>query len=385
MGYESYRRLPILKNYGAASLRLEATKPLRKTSKGEDFTRYPLSSSRKDTQFLIRKVGDEGSKPDNKWRYKPAPDVETGDVELMLYQSPIITFHSGAAEFTIASGYYSWCSAYCAFIEATLRHYFRQAVTNRGRLVLSDFHNNKYVIPKGGHLRFKYVVDTREVTPVGEVGQNKTLRLNRRATNIVRARYGSFYRYMKGMIGVRRESKFNKWHDWTSGEDVVTEEKVVSVSVEELREFVPFERITTNTNTYDFVAEPFRRPPTSKPPVLISQIRHTDSGDIEQISDPKPYINWRDNTEDFLALVSATEDDPDQHEKFRKAFIQLAWFTQGTHMLAGDLSVSVDAFGKTMDEIIFKYHSEEVFERVPAKQGQVPNIKYESWVTRDRE
>jgi hypothetical protein len=38
-----------------------------------------------------------------------------------------------------------------------------------------------------------------------------------------------------------------------------------------------------------------------------------------------------------------------------------------------------------MDEIIFKYHSEEVIEIAPAKEGTVPTAKYLKWVTRDKD
>jgi hypothetical protein len=39
---------------------------------------------------------------------------------------------------------------------------------------------------------------------------------------------------------------------------------------------------------------------------------------------------------------------------------------------------------KTLDEILFKYHSQEVFDRVKLKVGQAPNNAYESWVNRVR-
>jgi len=39
---------------------------------------------------------------------------------------------------------------------------------------------------------------------------------------------------------------------------------------------------------------------------------------------------------------------------------------------------------KTLDEILFKYYSQEVFDRVKLKVGQAPNNAYESWVNRVR-
>ena len=92
-------------------------------------------------------------------------------------------------------------------------------------------------------------------------------------------------------------------------------------------------------------------------------------------------------TEMILALAKTPADDPEQHEKFRQAFVWLAFYTFGAWEAnhKHTIMVEVDAFGKAMDEIIFKYHSEEVFERVPAKHGAIPNLKYEAWVTREEE
>jgi hypothetical protein len=41
---------------------------------------------------------------------------------------------------------------------------------------------------------------------------------------------------------------------------------------------------------------------------------------------------------------------------------------------------SPDGVRKLIDEIIFKYHSNEVFKRRPVKPGQAPGVKYNKWV-----
>ena len=52
-------------------------------------------------------------------------------------------------------------------------------------------------------------------------------------------------------------------------------------------------------------------------------------------------------------------------------------------IMLDEFTLEPESFGKVMDEIIFKYHSEEVFELVQAKPNTVPSLKYETWVTRE--
>lgn len=386
MSFASYERLPTLSNYLTARLRLANTLPIR----GRVPVFAPLSYQRSDTNFGIRLHGDDASIPDPEI-YKACPGARAGDVELLLYKQPVITFHEHTHEFTIFCGTWGrWSAADCAFIESVLNRYFHSVNTSRGRLILTcSVGGARYTVPKKGHIRFSYNEAERTVTPVEKLEQT-TLKLNRKQTNLVRARYGEFYRYMKGMIGVRKVPVESRWYDRTRGETVIDTSFVVDVSRDEWAAVVPMEDTETQVGFRDErPAAPFGFTSPLRKPAKKQWERsydHNTNAVTEKVT-TEPYENWLMVTELILNLASTPSTDPDQHEKFRQAFVWLAFYITGPWQAMHNQTVrtEVDAFGKAMDEIIFKYHSEEVFERVPAKHGAIPNLKYEAWVTREEE
>ena len=395
MSFASYERLPTLSNYMTARTRLANTLPIR----GRVPVHVPLSYQRSDTQFGIRMAGDDASIPDPEI-YKACPGAKAGDIELLLYKQPVITFHENTEtstdEFTVFCGTWgSWSAADCAFIDSILNRYFASVNTNRGRLILTcSVGGARYTVPKKGHIRFSYNEAERTVTPV-EKQEQTTLRLNRKQTNIVRARYGEFYRYMKGMIGVRKTPWESRWYDRVSGDTVIDTSFIVEMTREEWQAVVPMEEVDKigPSGSRIFVdkrpmapfgfATPLRKPAKKQ---WERKYDHNVNTVTEKFT-TEPYENWLMVTELILNLASTPSTDTDQHEKFRQAFVWLAFYTFGAWEANSrqTMRIDVDAFGKSMDEIIFKYHSEEVFERVPAKHGAVPNLKYESWITREEE
>lgn len=386
MSFASYERLPTLSNYLTARTRLANTLPIR----GRVPVFAPLSSTRSDTNFGIRLNGDDASIPDPEI-YKACPGARAGDVELLLYKQPVITFHEHTYEFTIFCGTWGrWSAADCAFIESVLNRYFHSVNTSRGRLILTcSVGGARYTVPKKGHIRFSYNEAERTVTPVEKLEQT-TLKLNRKQTNIVRARYGEFYRYMKGMIGVRKTPWESRWYDRTRDETVIDTSFVIEMTRDEWTAVVPMEDTETPVGFRDKrPAAPFgHATPLRKPAKKQWERRydHNTNAVVEEVT-TQPYEDWLMVTEMILALAKTPADDPEQHEKFRQAFVWLAFYTAGAWEASSrqTIRVEVDAFGKAMDEIIFKYHSLEVFERVPAKHGAIPNLKYEAWVTREEE
>ena len=395
MSFASYERLPSISNYMTAKLRLSVTQPIRKTGKVAPlFTRYPLSDTRRDTNFLIRRAGDEASKPVFNYdrEFISAPNTGDEDIQLLLYNSPVITFHQGVCEFTIFQGMYSrWSAADCSFFRNILYRYFKSVSTTRGHLVMTDYQGGKYVL-QNKFIRFRFDEANRTVTPVDTDNLKTTaLRLNRKQTNIVRARYGEFYRYMKGMVGVRKEPSERKYYDRVNDETVIDIGYQVKISEEEWAQVVPteMEDVHRISGRQIRVVEEFYRlnTPLRKPPrmSLCGQFNN-ETNKYEHLMLDKPFQEWLKATEELLALASTPSTDLNQTENFHKAFVWLAFYNaKSSYRRVNDLLVHADDFGKTMDEIIFKYHSEEVFERVPIKPNTVPNMRYEKWVTREIE
>jgi hypothetical protein len=184
---------------------------------------------------------------------------------------------------------------------------------------------------------------------------------------------------------VRKQAHESRWYDRIRDEYVVDTNYTVTIPREEWQAVVPMKE----TNHGLIPVDPFYHASPLRKVAKVRTLREYDEV-TETVIDKQStllYDEWLAVTKIFLALARTPADDPDQHEKFRQAFVWLVFFTVGawTARHREDLRIEDMAFGKRMDEIIFKYHSEEVFERVPAKHGVVPNLKYESWVTRESE
>lgn len=395
MSYQTYHRLPYLSTYAEALERLLNTQPLRKTkANADDPTIYPLGERRDGRKFSIRKVGDTGSNPNPKGDpnsyYKTCPGAQDDDIELLLYRTPVVTFHQDGT-LTIMCTYTRWSSSDCYFISETLGRYVRDVVTNRGRLVITTRAGTKIVVPTKESIRLRPNINAPghtsntlvPIAPSTLIGH----RLNRTKTNEVRARYGEFYRYMKGMIGVRKQLQERKYYDRFTGTQVWDEATyVVPITKDEIIETLPtmttdqglrFQTTLNSGKSMDL---------TKKPPIHTTRYRYDKEAERYTTEDTtEPYELWRAATEEFLELVSTPATNENQHEQFRCAFVWLAVVAYGDLYEPKDMDVEAYSIGKTMDEIIFKYHSEEVIEEVHIEQGKVPPFKYNKWLTRERD
>jgi len=386
MSYSSYRYIPYLDNYTEAFKVFSTTEPIR----GSKPVRVPLGRRSDSTKFGISK------------------DLN-GDIHLSLYGHTGIVFHqstnptdSNTGSLTIGdtSGKRQWrwssCDSY--FILSVLGRYIKNARTDRGRLVLETRDDQKFVLESKGNLTLTYNKNALKLTPADtEQPTHYTYRLNRQATNNVRARYGEFYRYMKGMIGVRKELKVSQYFNYRDHENVIDEEYIIRVSEQEQLGVIPQVEQTHDWRGNTLQAKhtipdpecPMNeRNPVEKPAKLTlkyEQDPDCPEGRYRQIESGEMYDKWVAATQEFLSLISVPTSDPDQHEKFRQAFVWLARFASHRTYRIEEFAISVGAVQKTIDEIIFKWHSEEVIERVPAKPNTVPSGKYLKWVTRERD
>lgn len=383
MSYSSYGYIPFLDNHAEALKVFDTTTPIR----GSDPVRVPLGRRQDSNKFEIRKA-------------------ENGDILLALYGHTGIVFHqptdSNTGTLTIGdpSGkrVWRWSSCDSYFILSVLGRYIKNARTDRGRLVLETRDDQKFVLESKGNLTLAYNKSTLKLTPADtEQPTHYTHRLNRQATNNVRARYGEFYRYMKGMIGVRKELKVNQYFNYRDQENVIDEEFVIRVSEQEQLGVVPQveqaldwrgKPLQAKNRILDPDCPMNERNPVEKPAKLTLRYEEdpdSPEGRYRQIESGEMYDKWVASAQAFLSLITTPADDPDQHEKFRQAFVWLARFASHRTYRVEEFAISVGAVQRTIDEIIFKWHSEEVIERVPAKPNTVPSGKYLKWVTRERD
>ena len=200
--------------------------------------------------------------------------------------------------------------------------------------------------------------------------------LNRKACNSVRKQYGDFYRYMKGMVSLRKENvSVGAFQNYQSVIAIHSSEMKLGIP-ENLR---PVRRAGHAANTWL----------TSKP--IVGEVQKEQWNHEAGLWERTPiylYDNWVKHVEEFLTFVRDEGDT--QHESWHKAFLMLAYSVQFRDIpvdwknpSAGSTYIcrAID-IPKVLDEIIFKWHSKEVFEMVTLEVGQVPNPEYEKWVDR---
>lgn len=389
--YASYRRLPTIKNYAQALALLEKTKPIR----GRAPTIYPLGDRRYADHFSIRKFGDDASRPTTSnyhHKYQPVANCGPEDVELLLYRNPVVVFHADDT-ITVASHYNYWSSADCHFMLSVLYKYVSSTCTKKGVLMLKLRNPDRTIaIPRKGSVRLKIddenIRDSLQlITP--DESLTHTVRLNRKTTNEVRKRYGDFYRYAKGMVGVRKEAEV--WNRYPNPET----QEIVKFSPRELVQSMA-EGLVEESPTHYIIAKKNVAPLLNKPAKRMRTYEMVD-GRTVPVVDTKSYEYWLRTANEYIELISAPQNDPDQYEKFARAFAMTALQhtmrhgnyyirVQGIHMpKEHTVKIEADKIMQTIDGIVFRYHANEVFERVPAREGEAPSVQYRSWLDREEE
>lgn len=351
---QAYLSLPNVHSYAQALRIATETKPIR----GRANELIPLGRRSDADQFSIQVN-------------------ENKDVVLCMHNLPAITYHPNDT-LTLHPYNYGgttrpyWTASCTKFIYSVLRPFVLNASTRSGMLVLDISHvtGTRLVIPAES-TRMKLNHADKTIAPVADP-QVLSLRLNRAATNNVRKRFGTFYRYLKGMVAVRKQmndkGEFHVLFDLS---------EVTAVIPNLLREGGPRQTIIGPCAyvNRDICAL------SAKPPKM-SPIWSTEKGEF--IRSAEPFEKWEKAAQEYVQLITPVEDEQTQTDNFYRAFVLLlAQKILGAHLTSKEHLLPVSYISEMADEILFKIHSDEVFERVPTKPGQVPSRRYESWLTRE--
>ena len=386
MSTAAYNRIESLHGYEHALRYLNATAPI----KGKRPIVRPLAARKDASRFSIRMVGDADSLPEGSY-YKQLPGVQDGDIECLLFDHPLVVFHKpregddpNVGRITVASVSTWLAISDCYFIHNVLYEYFasvQRAHKSVAKLFRRAYGDKELFAPivfpcptKNGEVTtLEMIVDKNESKVLWVKGAPvEGLRLNRTAANIVRAKYGDFYRYAKGMIALRRQKA-----DHDEGYHVRFEPSEFGLAGMQL----------DNRGIYLLGY----RNPVDKP-AKDDVMRHygMTKDQHRMYEDIKVYPDWESSAKQYIERISASVTDPDQTEKFAVAFTLLAAYARlvstspygrgirsdrPTIMTPKDLTT-------TLDEIVFKYHSSEVIEAYLMPEGYVPNPKYKTWVDR---
>lgn len=424
MPFASYRRLPFISSYEQALKHLQKAVPIR----GRKPVLYPLADNRYDRRyadkFAIRMVGDADSLPVSHY-YKQIPCSKDGDIELLLYSQPVVVFHKPDTTnhgeqpqqlMTLSGGGYAharWSACDVSFFFEVLGKYLSRGNRKKEMLVLQTRQSTKYVLQQGEIATFAINPLTQTMTKATSSHEPMTtFKLNRKATNIVRAKYGDFYRYVKGMNALRSELK-QSFMSQANG-DPCEPYKIIVVGAEEIRLAVgeaaiadPFmpnlnaamrallaqntvNNVPKSGNVLYVQPENFPYMMYKPPKVILREVWNADTGRNEQVKRTEKYDTWLARIENFLSLISAPAEDPDRVEKFARAYTLLLlqqrtinFSTGGSVGFMERNEYKANQAPKDLDELIFKYHSKEVFDVAPVPDGVVPNTRYNKWVDRE--
>lgn len=334
----TFNRLYPLRSYEEAKRKYESTKPIRGRS---DENKRPLGDRSAVDKIYIRKNGEA--------------------YECYLYQTPVVTFHPDNSIVLDIGTRYKPSLSDAKFIEALLRvrtriHKKALLVGINGQMMTFTTENHSAVLRStlGG-----LIADERVIMGY---------KLNRKAANNVRRRYGAFYRWLKATVSLRSESRVQ--YQNTVHEHILTRVVVPATEMAQVIKPEPAHEV--------FVRFPKTALSSKKP----------------ERGNPQSRREWDTEIGQFINLISPAEPDT-----YYEAFLRLVYACSESWAFGGYAGwvgaaipfspheLNKRAFhcnakmpAKTLDTLLFSYFAEEVLELVPLRPGEVPKEEYARWM-----
>ena len=347
--------LPLIRNHADAKLRLQKTKPIRGRSP-EIRDKYnpdvptpciPLGRREDIDIYSIR----EG---------------EGGNIELLNYRMPLLTYtpdnkiiispkYMGLMESGMVSrvlGVTAWLDR--KKIGITIDEE-RHVIKQNGSLTLSCEGGNLSVLEKE-------VVYSHYV--------------NRKASNNVRAQYSGFMKYLHGFLQLRKNMDTNelRMSMMEIADNIGYEYKEQGVwrlnkTVEKMQVWQP---ALESVKLMEFKPQGYR---------CLALVGTTDNAETL-------WSAYSRQCKSFMAAISNNQpEDGKVDNYYRMTLTLLALSMPYTHNkpeVGKDMTVdiSVGAVERMLDKVMMQWHSDEMIEKRPLKPNQLPNDKYESYITK---
>jgi hypothetical protein len=253
------------------------------------------------------------------------PLNDTTSYQCILYRTPVIEFKPDG-DVEISMGGYS-STATRTFIEKVL---YLSCYAKNGSSVLCLGNNAEVVL----HNTKTTVIRRQEVYPfTWELVVSEPVyetQLNKKKANNVRAKYSEFEKYLKGMVNLRTEQREAKNH----------------------------------------YGGRYELPPS----VLFGRAEFADMEVVTFRGDVR--------TESFpMELMANDQPEEDKHSNFYRATLEIVMaIRRGNLPGNSDVHVQADSLLPEFREIVYRHHSDEVFEKVLLPVGKAPSKKYDSWV-----
>lgn len=320
MGYATVRHLPTVFNYQTALKIYNSNEPIR----GRKPEIRPFGRRKDADTYSIRKNGEA--------------------IELVLYKTPVITIHDNDEVEVFINGYATVSTH--QFIGQVLGAGVSASGVRRTTVLTID--KNKYTIADEDKLRLKYEGGNWHVL---NAKTQWGWRLRRAEVTNVRAKYGEFYKYLKGFVNLRTERiKPHRWSD--------IEVNVVNVQVTEYKEV--FGNLVS-LRAYTFMNKRGKQ-----------HIRYVSVS-------PEQY---RGSSEAFECLIRPDQPEEHKHTNFYKAALLLVAKCDDDAMdiRADSVVATAKHIVPTLDEVLFMMNADTVLERYELAMGKVSSGIYEDWM-----
>jgi hypothetical protein len=319
MGYATVQRVPRVHSYADALKIHDKTKPLR--GRAEEIR--PLGNRRDADTYHIRKKGDA--------------------IELVLYKTPVITFEPDGEVVLFVDNYNTVAT------HQFLSHVLGISAGGVRRTTVLTINNSKYTLAGQDKLRLRREEggNWHVINPT----QQWSWRLDRKAVGNVRAKYGEFYKYLKGFVNLRSESiTESTWNPRTFDGIHVEQSEFKSVfgSMTSIRSYAYMDKVGK---------------------------QHLDWNAVK----PEQY---KASSNAFDCLIRPDQPEEDKHTNFYKAALLLVAKLENDAMDIRTDSIRVRSkhIVPLLDDVLFMMNVHQVLVRKVLPQGKVSSGIYEHWM-----
>jgi len=348
--------LPIVRSHADAMARLKKTKPIR--------GRIPTAPDRygRDTPTPTIPLGRREDIDIYSIR-----EGEGGNIELISYRSPLLTFTPDNKIIITPK--------YMGLMESGMigRVLDIPAWLDRKKVgIILD--GERHVLKQNGSLTLSCEGECLSVFEKEVVYSHY---VNRKASNIVRSQYSEFMKYFGGFLSLRKD----------------VEGKDIRMSMTEIADCIGYEykeRGVWQGGRNQGRTEQVWQPALQSVKLMEFKPQGYRCLGLVHNTDPEETL-WYAYSKQCKSFFAAIADDQPEEGKvdnyYRMTLTLLALSMPYTHRnpLVGEdmvVDIPVSAVERMLDKVMMQWHSEEMIEKRPLKPNQLPNDKYEAYVTK---
>jgi len=296
MGYSTVKEVKRCFTYADAKYVHDKTKPIR----GRSPDIRPLGQRRDADTYSVRMHGE--------------------NVEFVLYKTPVVTYLPNGDVMVKTDGWSSISThQFICQVLGISCYGSRRSTVMEARSAEGDVH--KYIIPKDKGITMIHAGGNWRITQFNTVYE---YRLNRKAANAVRKKYGDFLRYIKGMVNLRSE-----------------------------------------------MVEPHRWARRQKPYAVITVTGNEIRGSTLRVND----LVWG-----LMELIKLEQPEETRHENHNAALAMVLRHCNQNQYGQDAAKVPAEEVLGLIDELLLRAHAQEILVWTELKTGQVPTGKYKGWM-----